>query len=305
MGEAPEPVHMNRATSLLPSLRSPAVLAAGALIALGACVLVDPIGDGYELDDASGGNAGDDASGGDATGGDPIGGAGGMAAMGGMGGFASIGGMGGMIEGGGGAGAGMTTLSFGERPGADVTNVTSDNHLVKLDPTLNYGAAPSGWIDDSLGEERVTLLRFDLSAIPTTSQVQSAALSVFTHDNVQSSSPGVFALHELLESWDEGVQNGAAGTSNWNQRAVGVPWTAAGAGVGSRGITVLASIMPAQIATEYPVALPLALVQGWVTNPAINHGVVFVTAAQDGAALAMSEHATPTRRPLLTITTMP
>lgn len=251
-----------------------------------ACSLALPIDDGYQLRPA-----------------DPGAGGGGASVTGSTGGGAAGGGGAASVGGGGGAGPSVT-VSFGERSGADVSGVTADTHIDVQAPTLNYGAFGGAWVDAGT-EQRVTLLRFDLSSIPATATVDMGALSIFTSQAMLANSTGVTQLFEVLEPWEEGNGDGMVGAANWYDRMAGVPWTSPGAGPGSLAAQVLGAISPTMIDTEYLVVLPSTVVQGWVSDPVGNHGVAMVTGDQDGAGYALREYGAGSKRPLLTVTYSP
>jgi hypothetical protein len=257
----------------------------------GACLLVDPIDEGYEL--GPGGSAGDpgDAGGGFGGSGGP-GGAGGV----GMGGNTTSTGGGGM--------GGSVTVSFGYRTGADVLGASADAQVDGNNQAANFGGEISAWSDAS-GMGRAGLLRFDLSTIPADSTVEEAELSIFSHDNALANTTATIDLYEVREAWEEGTQSGGAGTCNWDDRMAGVPWSTAGVGQPSRGAAVVASYNPAVIDTEYLIMLPFDLVEQWIDDAATNHGLVFVNEDADGTSFATGQHSNKSHRPLLTVTYAP
>lgn len=132
------------------------------------------------------------------------------------------------------------------------------------------------------------LLRFDLSGIPPNAVVTAAELRLFVDDD-----PGApVTVYELLQSWDEA-------TATSNQRATGMAWLGPGATPPSRGTTAIGSLspMPANITATGP--LTLIVVQGWVTTPALNYGLVISTTNADGPRFASRERANQGQRPIL------
>jgi hypothetical protein len=186
----------------------------------------------------------------------------------------------------------ITTLTFGERAGADRTGVAADVTLMADNPNTNVGSLEGVEIDaDPL---RITLMRFDLSAIPSDATVMSAELLVSLFDPLES---GTFQLHRVPQSWTE------AGAT-WNQRAPGAPWAVPGAGApGFGGAGPIAEIAPRAV-DALTIPLEVATVQAWVDAPAANFGLAWVSTSGDGRGgqLRSREYATVNERPLLRVT---
>lgn len=196
--------------------------------------------------------------------------------------------------------AAATTLVFGESDRSDITGVTRDTFLNELVPANNWGSHPDLHAD--LVKPHVTLLSFDLAAIPAGSTVVEATLSLRTIDVFLT--VGTVQCYELLEDWQEGTADNAPGVSNWDQRLPSTSWTAAGAGPGSRDVDILAELAPYEADTRFDATLPTAVVQRWVDTAADNHGIVLV--ANDSGVgevkFASREHPTASARPELTVT---
>ncbi|MBW2529476.1 MAG: DNRLRE domain-containing protein [Deltaproteobacteria bacterium] len=251
-----------------------------------ACTWLDPLDDDYQLRPPGTATGGAGDGGAAAAGGAPSGG----------GGSGSAG------------GTGPRTVTFGERPTSTHDGVTYDTQLSRTNDTLNYGASMTGWADDSQNSERrVTLFRFDLSAIPQGATVEEVTLRLCTGDDAQySDSVGTVRFYRLLQSWDEGDQKGAEGVANWNLRTTAEPWAEEGAGPGSHdGGTELGAFIGADVSTEYEVTLLTSAVQDWVDNPDSNFGVVAWTLSDDGTEMILSEHIAGGRRPELEVTYAP
>ena len=84
--------------------------------------------------------------------------------------------------------------TFGERPDAEYTNVHIDTTLASDEPT---GPARGGtdFLEIDADPESVTLMRFELSAVPTTATVVSARLEVTVFDPLEN---GIFEGHAVL-----------------------------------------------------------------------------------------------------------
>ncbi len=138
------------------------------------------------------------------------------------------------------------------------------------------------------------LVRFDISAIPTTAVVMSAQLALYDDGD-----PGqTCSIYPLLESWDEA-------TATSNQRATGMAWLGAGATPPSRSATACGTITPTNANQTYTASLTTAIVQGWVTTPGTNYGVAIATTNSDGPRFGSREKVTASQRPMLSVTFTP
>jgi hypothetical protein len=116
------------------------------------------------------------------------------------------------------------------------------------------------------------LFGWDVGGIPTNAIVDAAVLRVSTGGNaLAGETASVFAL---LQDWTEGSGNGQDGVANYDTRQAGQAWATAGAKPPSRGGSAIATFAPTVANTTYDVALPKALVQGWVSAPATSFGVI-------------------------------
>jgi hypothetical protein len=111
-----------------------------------------------------------------------------------------------------------------------------------------------------------TLLKWDISALPSGSFVQSASITF----NVANTSGDEFEIYQALGAWTEAE-------ASFNERQAGVPWQIAGAtGAADRGSTVLGTVTSPSLGT---VTIDLnsagrAVVQSWIDNPSENWGLV-------------------------------
>lgn len=191
------------------------------------------------------------------------------------------------------------TVSFGEAATATYSGVTTDTTLDQTAANANFGSRDIVNID--MSPLRVGLLRFDLSALPTTTQVISAELHLRIGGN--NASAGTTAeLFAVLESWVEGTNDGMPGVANWQQRMTNVMWMGAGATPPSRATTVLGTFQPTKANTDYVVPLNaagLAIVANWVSNPSSNNGFAI---PPSGAGWAFESSESASTRPLLVLT---
>ncbi len=187
-----------------------------------------------------------------------------------------------------------TTIEF--QQGVNSYAGASDTYLAEGAATTNFGSSATLLVDgdDGLGVDLAPLLRFDMSAIPSGSVVQSATINLETFDPTTS----VYSLFALKTAWSE---LGAT----WNESSSGVPWQAAGAqGTLDRGTAVLGAFT-APATGNIPIALNVdgvAAVQGWVDSPGSNHGIIIAdSTSSNGGDIRSSEYGTASVRPKLTV----
>ncbi|CAN5874336.1 hypothetical protein BH18ACT11_BH18ACT11_00830 [soil metagenome] len=168
----------------------------------------------------------------------------------------------------------------------------ADAGLTELAPTTNNGTATSLKVDgddpDPGGGDLYAGIRWDLSQLPSGATVTSASVTL----NITNPSPQTYGAHELKKTWNEGQLS-------WNQAATGTPWATAGAkGATDRGAQI-ASLTPTNIA-PYSFSLPASVVQGWLSTPSSNNGIVLAhTTNYDGFVFDTREGAQP---PKLSVT---
>jgi hypothetical protein len=164
-----------------------------------------------------------------------------------------------------GLGAG-TLVTFGERAGTTYSGVAMDTFISSQAPTGSYWKY--GYLAVQSAPDTVTLVHFDVSALAPTVTITGAELSMEVWQNPMTA--GSVNVHQVLESWIDYQ-------TLWAERLTGVPWTAAGCDVGSRSATILGTFAP-YAKTEYKVALPATVIQGWVSNASTNFGLALVGA---------------------------
>ena len=96
---------------------------------------------------------------------------------------------------------------------------TSDTYISKSAPTINYGSAGTVTISGPSTAPKRGLLRFDISAVPLSCKVKSAALVL----NITDSAQNGYWIYEMKRNWSETQ-------ATWNQYATGLNWQTAGAG---------------------------------------------------------------------------
>ena len=217
------------------------------------------------------------------------------------------------------AGAVDTTASFSKSgtyllklEATDTQFTTADYVSVVVNPlTADLTAVADTYIDGGGGNtsknfgtlstvvmdgnpDDAALLRWNLSGIPAGSTLYSAALSV----NVTGTSADTYEIYELKRSWSE-VQ------ATWSKAATGSNYQTAGAqGANDRGTTVLGTISASATGVRSVVlnAAGVAVVQGWVNNPATNFGFIiqdYANATKDDLVLSSREASVAANRPRL------
>ncbi|EPX59126.1 hypothetical protein D187_003228 [Cystobacter fuscus DSM 2262] len=193
------------------------------------------------------------------------------------------------------------TVSFQEQvsPSAAYTGV-SDTSLLESSPSTNTGADPILRMDrdhpSGTGKVANTLLRFDVSAIPSNATVQSARLTF----NVKNATTGEgYFVHAASRAWNESQ-------ATWTNATSTITWSAGGAsGASDRGTTSFATLLPSATGS-YGVdfnAAGVSAIQDWVRNAGTNAGFVLdAPTNMDGLELDSSEATTAANRPKLTVT---
>ncbi len=195
------------------------------------------------------------------------------------------------------------TWTFGEVPGATVSGVTADTAMCDggNSATLNWGAD----VSFEGGDFCTGLLRFDVSALPAGSTVVETSIAVWPL--LVPSVAGRVDVHRITEAWEEGVEVGARGEANYDQRMTGVDWTTRGAQPpGSAEATPLHTFNPTVFEAQQ-IPLSAGLVQEWLDDPTTNHGVGFFgvdygSSNNQHPHFVSSDSPEAAMRPVLTVT---
>jgi hypothetical protein len=177
---------------------------------------------------------------------------------------------------------------------------TRDTHLRESEASTPFGARTGAEIDadspDFSGLRVHTLLRWDLTAIPSGARVTGVRLALEVLDW-----PGNIAVCEvrpLRRDWDEV-------TATWQNATQGQAWDEGGA-IGSLDHsfnTVVGGLSP-RANGPYTIALNapgVTEVQRWVDDPSTNFGFVIYDVSADGMEIATRESGAVASRPRLIV----
>ncbi|GEM_PF-867828 len=144
----------------------------------------------------------------------------------------------------------------------------------------NHGIDGRLYIEDISGEERRSLLKFDLSG-QAGKTIVAAKLKLYIKSGEGN---GVVAkAYPVTIDWEEGIGIGeyfnyATDDVTWENATTAIPWSNAGGDYG----TILLGTMSTANAGWSEMQLDLATVQDWIDNPSNNWGMILkATAAQD------------------------
>lgn len=180
---------------------------------------------------------------------------------------------------------------------------TADAYIHADAKTTNYGASASLVVSGRPDE--AALLKWDLSSIPAGSTLQSAMLTI----NVTDTSVNTYEIYELKRSWTESQ-------ATWKVAANKTNWQAVGAqGALDIGSTVLGTVNPVPydptaigLRSVTLNAAGLAIVQGWLNNPASNFGFTlqnYANANKDDLVFSSRESSVAANRPQLQLVFIP
>lgn len=196
----------------------------------------------------------------------------------------------------------QTTVSF--QQGVSSYTGTTDTYLDSTNPTTSQASSTSLVADfdyspsfPTISRTRQCLLRFDVSTIPSTATVTAAYIDFY----INTEGLGI-DLFKMLTTW--------ADTATYNSLTAGVSTNnteAASTASASIGDTTVGSELDTYVGF-IRVNLPVADVQGWVTNSATNFGYLIQAISEssgDGLQLDSADSVTQSRRPKLTVQYQP
>ncbi len=157
----------------------------------------------------------------------------------------------------------------------------------------NYGTVSTLRLKSSASGERNTLIRWDISSLPSGALLETATLEF----NISAPQAGTAAIHQSKRNWTELGATFATynGTDAWQ--------TAGGTGVFDRGADLLGSFDTSisGVVEAHLSAAGVAYVGDWITTPSTNNGFILTTDGGSTMTFASSEASTETQHPKLTI----
>ncbi|MCA9948269.1 MAG: DNRLRE domain-containing protein, partial [Anaerolineales bacterium] len=183
------------------------------------------------------------------------------------------------------SGVAATTVTF--QDGVDSYTGTRDTYIYDVSPGTVRGSETTMVQDKNIGDERRSLLLFDLSSIPTVATIQSADLQFYVDTEGQG-----FNMHRMFASWDEATISFTSNGGHFNadgadaEVAVDANW------LGNDGYTGYITV-----------SVPASTIQDWVDSSLVNNGwLMIATHEDDGQQLRTREYATIADHPKLTVT---
>ncbi len=144
---------------------------------------------------------------------------------------------------------------------------------VKADrPTNNYGATSQSTITTDGTNRKYFLSKFDVSSIPSGSQIISAKMMMY-HDWIGSGiSTDEYSLYSMLVDWGEGNGNWSAspGGTTWNTSDSTTPWS----WDSNHDTTAIATSKVIHNSSGWQEWDVRSLVQDWVSGTRNNHGLL-------------------------------
>jgi hypothetical protein len=190
--------------------------------------------------------------------------------------------------------SGPVTVSF--QDGVNSYTGTRDTYTYNVNPATIHGSDPTFVQDiDASPDERRSLLRFDLSSVPTGVTIQSATLQFY----VDVEGKG-FNMYRMLVPWDEAtVTYASIGNRHFAPDNTDAESTVNANWPGNDGYTGLITV-----------TVPASTIQNWINGTLTNNGWLMIATdpfanGGDGQQLRSRENATTTPdidHPKLTIT---
>ncbi len=193
----------------------------------------------------------------------------------------------------------------------------NDNTLYSQSSTVSNGSGDYIFAGlTASGDKRRSLLRFDLSGIPSTAVITSATLKL-SCNRLARASAGI-SFHKLTSDWGEGssnanAQEGGGAPANTNDATSanrffpGTNWTNAGGDFLSTPTGIIGSVTAgANDLVGNSGSLLVADIQGFVTTPATNFGWIVLGSnenqSQSALRFASRENPNTSEKPILEVT---
>ena len=189
---------------------------------------------------------------------------------------------------------------------------SADVYMSEYNPGYSYGALDVFKVSNNISDmQRGTLLKWDLSAIPTDATISSASLTVY----VSTSSTAVYNMYNMRRDWLEGTgqRTQTNDGASWNTYDGVNAWGTNGAAntTSDRYDTNLwgagtTSFSTTGFKTVSLDADGLAVIQGWIAGTLSNFGLTIQnyteTTGSDELVMASKENATSANWPKLNLT---
>jgi Tfp pilus assembly protein PilX len=181
----------------------------------------------------------------------------------------------------------------------------ADSYVSSAAPLSGFGASTTLSANTGISDTRRTLLRFNLSIIPSGQRIQTAQLRIASTAmaNPTAAAKTIWA-HALVEPWTEGVTVTPGSGVTWLTRDGLLPWTLmmrpTAAALAAEELTGI-SPPPWTFTTGWLSWNVKGLVQEWVDGLTPNNGLVLVSTVRDDPTL-VSREGTSGQRPQLVIT---
>lgn len=177
-----------------------------------------------------------------------------------------------------------------------VLNAIHDGPIYTTSPGTNYGSYTTLFV--TFGSR--SLVRFDVSSIPTGSQIVDAKLSLYTDWSANFATP--VTVHRILPAnanWQE-----SSTTWNYLNTNTSTSW-AGSAGLSTANVDYTSTAEDSLVGTfiagnRYIWNIGTSVVQNWITNPTQNAGLVLRTTTGNWYTFASSEYGSDTQ-PQLTV----
>ena len=172
---------------------------------------------------------------------------------------------------------------------------TADVNVAASTPGRNFGTCDELWVGAAF--TRRTLIKFDLSLLPSTSTINSATLSLYQYGTAGADTLEV-NIHKINNSWIEGTGTCSSGTS-------GITWTGHTAS-GFFETSISANTKISSTPGDKMINISTALVQDWINTPSNNNGILLKLASEPSSGhrsrrFRSKEAANPAERPKLII----
>lgn len=178
---------------------------------------------------------------------------------------------------------------------------TASNRIEAENPTTNYSAQNNfqvGEWNGGAGRDR-SLLKFDLSSIPSNATILSATLRVYDQGLNYSDNIRIMSVYRVLRAW-------VAAQSTWNNYSTGNAWGTAGCGntTTDRESSAIGSVsMPAtEVAGYVDITLTASAIQTMITGGGFtNNGFLLQMATETNDMHQFSDETVSNQEPKLVI----